>query len=305
MEKSGKIVPSKCVGYKLYEDGFKYTSRDTILYALGIGVSQDPMDQKDLAYTYENSEGFQTVPSFGTVLGKFDRLFEALLQTPGIPEFNPMMLLHGEQKIILHQPLKTDASVINSCRIKNVYDKRTGALIVLEINTTDAQTKELLCTNESSVFIRGLGNFGGDPGQSIRSTRPSTSPDLQIIVKTNENQAILYRLSGDFNPLHIDPDMSQLGGFERPILHGLCTFGIATHGIIKACLNGNSDQVHSISARFSSAVIPGDELRINVWKNHSSIIPFEVERVANGAKCLTNGVLTVRKTSLIPQQSRL
>nr|AZL94349.1 hydroxysteroid 17-beta dehydrogenase 4 [Nephromyces sp. MMRI] len=307
MEKPEKIIPSLCINYQLSENKKSYTCRDVILYAIGVGASQDPNDLLDLKYTYENHEDFSVIPSFSTVITDLFENFMTFTKCPGFPEFNPMMLLHGEHKIIIYKPLPTEAKVYQKCKIKSVEDKRKGALVILLTETFDEFDGSLLCINEASLFIRGLGGFDSKhslekPGdtqivdQNIKTiTNLKTPPDFVYIKTTALNEAIIYRLSGDLNPLHIDPEMAKLGGFEAPILHGLCTFGIATHGIVKLACNNQPNAIYSISARFTSPVIPGDTLKTEIWKfqnglENSPFLKFKTTNMSTNKICIENGI---------------
>nr|AZL94226.1 hydroxysteroid 17-beta dehydrogenase 4 [Cardiosporidium cionae]AZL94237.1 hydroxysteroid 17-beta dehydrogenase 4 [Cardiosporidium cionae] len=234
IDKPKKVIVSLCEGFVLGKSRKSYTQRDAILYAIGIGASQDPLDPLDLQYTYENSENFATVPSFASVFPSMDLMFEGLQRCPGLPEFNPMLLLHGEHKLTLHNPIPSEATVNQLATIKNVFDKTSGALVIVKIDSFDESSDALLCSNEASLFLRGIGGFGGTSMVALKSpVMPNRAPEYTFLKKTSANQAIIYRLSGDYNPLHIDPEVASLGGFSFPILHGLCFFGIAAHGSCK------------------------------------------------------------------------
>jgi len=187
---------------------FSYTERDCILYALGVGESfQDPLNDNSLKFTYENHPNFSALPTMG-VLFPFS-LMSQLSATPGLT-FNPMMLLHGEQYLELKRPIPTNGKISSTGKISGIYDKGKGAVVVMDTISKDEQGNEL-CYNQISVFIRGLGGFGGDRGPSSDPlTPPNRSPDAVAVEKTIPNQALLYRLSGDLNPLHADPSMAAI-----------------------------------------------------------------------------------------------
>ncbi|KEP59802.1 UNVERIFIED_CONTAM: MaoC family domain-containing protein [Hammondia hammondi] len=318
--KPEKVIRDKCIGHVLGENRTSYTTRDSIIYALGVGCSQDPLNDTDLPYTYERHEdGFRVIPSFATTFPSFELLLEGLQSCPGMPEFNPMMLLHGQQKVTLFRPLReTIPRLIHRSFISDVEDKKSGALVTVTSDSKCEETGVLFCRNECKLFIRGLGSFssaedakrGEDARSRDRRRKSSVSfqePPAKVVdVKTPENLALLYRLSGDTNPLHVDRQMAAMGGFKRPILHGLCTFGIATRVIIQSVLANQPERVAAVSGRFSAAVTPGDELRVQMWisaeegtpGNENTILFNVINRTRDDQVCLENGVLTVRSPGL-------
>lgn len=268
-----QVVPEQCRGFKIGGALTQsYTERDTILYALGVGTSRDPMDSKEIQFTYENAENFKVLPTFGVSIGSFNTLFEGLLNCPGLPEFNPMMLLHGEHKLELIKPFPAKQTVTINSEIIDVADKGKGALVTIASSISD-ETGSLIARNIAKLFIKGIGGFG-DKGklQDALPNPPTRPPCKTSIDQTLPNQAILYRLAGDTNPLHIDPQMSAMGGFDRPILHGLCSFGIAGKAILKEFCNYDVNQFKSISVRFTSHVFPGETLVTEMWKEGNKVI---------------------------------
>eukprot|EP00923_Selenidium_pygospionis_P056989 GHVN01099513.1.p1 GENE.GHVN01099513.1~~GHVN01099513.1.p1 ORF type:complete len:302 (+),score=47.69 GHVN01099513.1:183-1088(+) len=291
MSKPKAVIPDLCKNHPLFDNEVTFSSRDVILYALGIGVSMDPMDPQDLTFTYEMKDAFATIPSYASCITPIGPLIEGLNECPGLPDFNPMMLLHGEEKIELVKPVPTsteDSTV--RCRgfIRSVVDKGSGALV--NIGVEIVQDGEVVCVIDRAFFIRGLGGFGGPKDSATSHPTPKTPPHKTHIVKTSPNQALLYRLSGDFNPLHIDPAMSALGGFPRPILHGLCTFGIAVHGVVKQMAENDATQLASVQGRFSKPVIPGDVVRVEMWRREPNEVLFRVVNATKGGEvCVSNG----------------
>ena len=251
---------------------FEWTEKDVILYALGlgVGVGESPTDSAVLQYTYENYEtGLKVIPTFGVV-----PTFSCLTGAIGIPGFdvNPMMILHGEQYLeVLANEVPTRAQVINTARITQVYDKGKGALVIIEA-ITKTQAGEPIFRNEYSVFIRGEGGFGGESGPPPGNEPPARGPDAAVAHQTLPHQAILYRLSGDYNPLHIDPQMAAIAGFDRPILHGLCTFGSVARAVIQAMCNNDPRRFRSIKARFAAPVFPGETIVTDMWKESATEI---------------------------------
>eukprot|EP00916_Digyalum_oweni_P008185 GHVL01013762.1.p1 GENE.GHVL01013762.1~~GHVL01013762.1.p1 ORF type:complete len:299 (-),score=47.59 GHVL01013762.1:176-1072(-) len=296
MTKPLKIIVDKCRGYQFPITKRKYDQNDIILYALSIGVSRNPLDMNDLKYTYENSEDFGPVPSMAVCLPSMAGMFEGLIACPGMPEFNPMMLLHGEHKVKILKPLPTEATVRNEVTIKDVYDKTKAALVVVETKSFDDDKGDLLCVNEAQLFIRGIGNFGGPKGEKGAVHSSNRAPDSKYVFSSREDQALLYRLNGDVNPLHADPNMAAMGGFEKPILHGLCSLGSAVHGIVKNMCNNDPTQVESFECRFMSPVLPGQKVQTEMWNENGRII-FQVRNIDTDKIAIGNGALMLRSRS--------
>ncbi|ORY00487.1 NAD(P)-binding protein [Basidiobolus meristosporus CBS 931.73] len=266
---------------------FTYTERDVILYALGVGATR-----KDLPLVYENSADFMALPTFG-VIPSFVGM-ESIRYDEFIPSFNPMMLLHGEQYLKLKKPIPTSGTLTSKPRIIDILDKGKGVVVVFHVETVD-ETGDVVFENESSVFIRGVKGVGSkhakDRGAATASNEPpNRKPDVVIQEKTNESQAALYRLSGDLNPLHIDPEMSAIGGFDVPILHGLATFGIASKHIFKKYGNGKADAFKSVKARFAKHVFPGETLETQMWKEDNKVI-FRVRVVERDVIAISNAAV--------------
>ena len=245
---------------------FTYQERDLIIYALGIGFGRE-----DLEYVYEGSKDFKAFPSYGVILPS-NAGIEAFLSTKA----NFAMVVHGEQSLEIYRDLPRSATVSTTAVIEGIYDKGSGALIVIRFDSKDKNGNPL-CTNWMGAFVRGAGGFGGgaQPKKEIPAI-PQTSPDLAYTIETEPNQAALYRMSGDRNPLHIDPAVAKAVGFQEPILHGLCTYGIACRRFVKEVLQGDSRRLKSYSARFSSPVIPGELLQAKVWQARPDLYLMEV-----------------------------
>jgi acyl dehydratase len=262
---------------------FSYSERDLILYALGIGFTKD-----NLEYVYEGSKDFKAFPTYGVILPS-NAGAEAFLSTKA----NFAMVVHGEQTLRIHNPLPKGGAVQTTTTLEGVYDKGSGGLIVMRFDSRD-KTGNPVCTNWVSAFVRGAGGFGG-PAQPKKDLPPipSRSPDMVFDAQTGVNQAALYRMSGDRNPLHIDPAIARMVGFQEPILHGLCTYGVACRRFIQEVFKGDSGRVKSYSARFSSPVIPGEKLQIKAWQANPNLFLLEVFN-GKGEAVIRNGVIEAK-----------
>jgi len=238
-----------------------WNSKDALLYAVGIGAGQN-----DLPFTTENTREVQQVvfPTFAVVAGSGTT-------SPGksamaeIGTFNWAMLVHGSQAITLHRPIPIEAEATVQDKVVAMYDKGKAAVVVTEAETK-LKTGELLWTTRSSVFIRGEGGWDGERGPSgPQNEPPAKAPDHEVTLQTSPDQAFVYRLSGDRNPLHTDPSFAAIGGFDRPILHGLCSYGFTGRALLGALCNNDVTKFKHIEGRFSSPVMPGDALTVRMW----------------------------------------
>jgi len=277
----------KVLGTQLGGGVAEWDEDRVILYHVGIGAGVPPTDPNELQYTYEAQ--LKVLPSFG-VLPVFQTL-GGLIGVEGL-SFNPMMLLHGEQDIVLHQPLPTRAKVENSGKVVGVYDKTKGATIVIETETKDESGRPL-CTNYFTVFLRGEGGFGGDPGPQPANVAPDREPDVVVESPTLPQQAAIYRLSGDKNPLHIDPAMAALGGFDKPILHGLCSFGIVCKAAVDNALDGDVAKVGRYAARFSGVVFPGETIVTSMWREGETLL-LAAKTKERDTPVITNSAITIK-----------
>jgi 3-hydroxyacyl-CoA dehydrogenase/3a,7a,12a-trihydroxy-5b-cholest-24-enoyl-CoA hydratase len=262
------------LGYQFPETTSSYDERDLALYALGVGAAQDPLDTKELQYVYElHGDGFRPLPTYGVIpaLNIVLRLSSEGKQASGL-NYGLDRVLHGEQYTEILRPLPPKATLRHKGRIKDIFDKGKNALVITEVTSYDEQTGEPLVRNEITTFVRGAGGWGGERGPVTDITPPERAPDAVITEKTHENQALLYRLSGDWNPLHADPEFARNFGFQRPILHGLCTFGHVGRHVIKAFAGGDPRLLKSIRVRFAETVVPGETLRTEMWKDGERII---------------------------------
>ena len=267
-----------------------WTSKDCLLYAVGVGAGLE-----DLQFTTENTNGVtqQVLPTFACVASASERI-RSSSGSPfaNIGTFNPAMLVHGEQGITLHQPLPTDAEFVTTGKVTGVYDKGSGAVISSETVSTDKKSGEPLFTLRSSIFIRGEGGFGGERGPSTPKLDPGRPADHVVTYQTRPDQALTYRLSGDRNPLHSDPSFAAMGGFDRPILHGLCSFGFTGRALLASLCDNDASRFLAMDARFSKPVLPGDELTISIWVDGNEA-QFRTER-APGEVVIDNGVCSFK-----------
>lgn len=240
-----------------------WTSKDALLYAVGIGAGQD-----DLQFSTENTRDVQQVvyPTFAVVAGS-GSASAGRSSLSQIGSFNPALLVHGSQAITLHRPIPVEATAQAKDRVVAMYDKGKAAVVVVE-NEVTLDSGEALYTTRSAMFIRGEGGWGGDRGPSGPQNEPpaDVAPDHEVVMQTGPDQAFVYRLSGDRNPLHTDPSFAAMGGFDRPILHGLCTYGFTGRALLRALCDDDVTRFHHIEGRFSSPVLPGDALTVRVWR---------------------------------------
>ncbi len=276
---------------------FSYGDKEVMLYALGIGLGADPLDERELPFVYER--GLKVVPTAATVLasGAAARDGASVEAPPGhrVSDINYLMVVHGEQKIELHRPLPAAGAFTAASRTVGAYDKgrEKGAVVIQETVWTDA-AGEAVATLTGSMFARGDGGFGGpSEGAPAPHPTPTRAPDLSLDFATRRDQALLYRLNGDRNPLHADPEFARLAGFERPILHGLCTYGITCRAILAGITGFDPEPILSHQARFSAPVFPGDTLTVDLWRDGKEIA-FEARVTARGVTVIKNGLTVLR-----------
>lgn len=261
------IDPAKAIGADLGTTGFAWTSTDVLLYHLALGAGTDPLDEAELRYVLEDR--LWVLPTFGVVAPNF-RMFEPPAVTfPGI-DIDLAKVLHGTQSITVHRPIETSGEGVAKARVAEVWDKGKAAVIVQE-STVYSPAGDALWTTRTGIFARGEGNFGGERGPSARRPAPTSAPDAVVEVPTLPQQALLYRLCGDRNPLHADPAFAVTAGFDRPILHGLCTYGMVCKAVIDTMLDGDLSRVDTYAARFAGVVYPGETLRIHMWRTDDGI----------------------------------
>jgi len=267
-----------------------------MLYALGIGLGADPLDERELPFVYEKA--LKVVPTAATMLsigGSVSRLSPEVPEGLRLSTFDLVKLLHGEQAVVLHRPLPPSGTFTVTSRTVGAYDKGAGkgAVVVNESCWTDDEGVQV-ATLTSSVFARGDGGFGGP---SIRPpephVRPDRAPDLSVDISTRPDQALLYRLNGDYNPLHADPALASRAGFPKPILHGLCTYGLTCRAVLEAIVDYDSDAILSHQVRFSSPVFPGELVTVDFWRD-GSVISFEARVKERDVVVVRNGKTVLR-----------
>ncbi|KAA0931987.1 MaoC/PaaZ C-terminal domain-containing protein [Streptomyces apricus] len=252
--------------------GIAWGPEDVQLYHLGLGAGVPATDPDELRYTLESR--LHVLPSFATVAGAGSPGVISGLSMPGV-DVDLAHVLHGGQSVTLHRPIPVEGEAVATARIAAVYDKGKAAVLVLRTEVADGTGP--LWTCDAQIFVRGEGGFGGDRGPSTRAEPPAGAPHRTVERTVREDQALLYRLSGDLNPLHADPEFAKLAGFDRPILHGLCTYGMTLKAVVDTVLGGDVARVRSYAARFAGVVYPGETLRVRLWREEGRV------RVAVGA----------------------
>ena len=256
-------INPEAVGAKGAPSKRSWTSKDALLYAVGIGAGTD-----ELQYTTENTKNIdqKVFPTFAVIVGG-----------GGIPmrevgSFNPTLMVHGEQGIELLSEIPAEGEIESVGECTAIYDKGSAAVLEFTSESKNVATGEVLLRTRTSLFCRGEGGWGGDRGPSEKIQFPNRTSDQQVSYKTREDQALTYRLSGDRNPLHSDPSFAAMGGFEKPILHGLCTYGFTGRGLLNEICGGDAGRFKSMNARFSKPVFPGDTLTVSIWVDGSEAL---------------------------------
>src|ERR1700728_368891 len=241
---------------------FSWASSDVQLYHLGLGAGKDPMDPRELRYLVDDTP--QVLPTFGNVAATFNMTKAPTVQFPGI-DIELSKVLHASERVEVPAPLPASGSARAVTRFTDIWDKGKAAVIWSETSVT-APDGTLLWTQRRSIFARGEGGFGGERGPSSSAAAPDRAPDLEVDIPVLPQQALLYRLCGDRNPLHSDPEFAAAAGFPRPILHGLCTYGMTCKALVDAILDADAAAVASYGARFAGVAYPGETLKAAVWK---------------------------------------
>ncbi|MFH8367477.1 MaoC/PaaZ C-terminal domain-containing protein [Streptomyces sp. NPDC018031] len=241
--------------------------KDVQLYHLGIGAGVPATDPGELRYTLESR--LHVLPSFATVAGGGMAL-AAGLSAPGV-DVDLAAVLHGAQTVELHRPIPVHGKATQTSRVAAVHDKGAGKAAVIVLRSTTADADGPLWTCDTRIFVKGEGGFGGERGATERLPPPGREPDRTELRAVREDQALLYRLSGDWNPLHADPGFAALAGYDRPILHGLCSYGMVLKAVVDTLLDGEVARVRSYTARFAGVVFPGETLRIRMWRESGRV----------------------------------
>jgi acyl dehydratase len=264
------------------------TQKDTMLYALGIGLGADPLDEKQLRFVYEKD--LVALPTMAVVLAPTGFLWK----DPALG-IDWRKLLHGEQGFVLHKPVPAEGELVGRTRIAAVVDKGKdkGALVFVERTVSDAKTGETIATLNSTSFMRGDGGFGGPSGPTPEPhALPDRAPDTFFEQKTLPQAALIYRLSGDYNPLHAEPEVATHAGFRQPILHGLCSLGVAGHAVLATVCDYDPSKLKSLKLRFSSPVYPGETIRTEMWIDGKNV-SFRARVVERDVVVLNNGLVTI------------
>ena len=291
------IDPDAAVGAEVGTVSFSWTESDVLLYHLGIGAGSRPGDHVSpaaLRYT-QDGLGLQVLPSFGVVAPTFHATDPPPLDLPGC-DINLAQVVHGSQAVSVASPLPTAGSATVSTRITEIWDKGKAAVIWQE-GVATAESGEELWTTRSSIFVRGEGGWGGDRGSSDPVELPDRAPDLEATYAVTPQQALLYRLCGDRNPLHSDPDFAKAAGFPAPILHGLCSYGIVLRELTDGLLGGDATKVAAFGARFTGVIFPGETVRVRGWHEDGRIVGSATvvgDGDRDGAPVLGDVVLTAR-----------
>ncbi|WP_033296037.1 MaoC/PaaZ C-terminal domain-containing protein [Amycolatopsis jejuensis] len=282
------IDPAVAIGADLGEVRFAWTPSDVLLYHLAVGAGADPLN--DLRYTYERD--LRVLPTFAAVAINLRTFEPPSVKFPGV-DIDLAKVLHGKHEIELHRPIPVEGKAVAHTRIADVYDKGKAAVLVQETEVAD-ESGAPLWTARATIFARGEGGFGGERGPSDRIEWPAREPDAVLELPTLPQQALLYRLCGDRNPLHIDPDFAKAAGFERPILHGLCTYGMVARTVVDAFLDGDPGRVSAFGTKFAGVVFPGERLRVRVWREGGRLLVTTTAADRGDAPVLSDTVLEPR-----------
>ncbi|MCD2264315.1 MaoC family dehydratase N-terminal domain-containing protein [Dietzia aurantiaca] len=256
------------LGAELPSQEFSWTASDVALYALGVGAAGDPMDTTGLEYIHDTAP--KVLPSFATVAATMNVTEAPRVSFPGV-EIDLAKVVHGSQSVRLHRPIPADGTATTTTKIAEIQDKGSAAVIIQESETVSADG-EKLWTARSGIFARGEGGFGGERGTSEKVEYPEREADHTIEVATLPQQALIYRLCGDRNPLHSDPAFAEAAGFPRPILHGLCSYGLVLRAVVDEVLGGDVEKVRGYGVTFGGIFFPGETMRIRVWKEGTQLL---------------------------------
>lgn len=281
------VDPVQAKSAKMPETKGGWNQDNVILYHLGVGAGVPATDPNELSYTYEGN--LKVLPSYGVI--PVSGAFGGIAGLPGV-DINFALVLHGEQDLEIKKTIPTQAKVIHRSRVADIFDKGKAALIVLEVETSE-EGGDVLFVNRFSLFARGEGGFGGDAGPKAGNQAPARPPDYQKESVTLPQQALLYRLNGDKNPLHADPEFAKIGGFDKPILHGLCSYGIVCKAVVDTVFGGDTTKVGRYQARFAGVVFPGETIVTSMWKEGDKIL-IEAKAKERDTVAISNAAITIR-----------
>ena len=273
-----RVGIAQAAGIELSPTAFEYNDRDVMLYAVGVGATE-------LEFVFERN--LKVLPTFAVIPA-----FPGLMGLTQAVEINPVMILHGEQSIKLNKPIPVKGKLTTSGKVTGVYDKGKGALVVIESETKDEQG-DTLFVNTASIYVRGAGGFGGERGPEAGNKAPDRAPDKTVEMQTLPTQAMIYRLSGDRNPLHIDPAFAKMAGYDTPILHGLCTLGHAGRAVLGTYCDNDPARMTGLEVRFSGVVFPGDSIITEMWDEGGGRIVLQA-KTQRGDVVISNASATVK-----------
>ncbi|XP_073152968.1 enoyl-CoA hydratase 2, peroxisomal [Henckelia pumila] len=305
MAEKSEFDPQRIISFEFPQSTFTYTERDAALYALGVGAcSKDAVDDKELKYVYhqDGQQSIEVLPTFSTLFSF--GLQSRIAQIPGL-QFDERLLLHGQQYIEIYKPLPSHGCLLNKISVAGLHDKGKAAVLEVEILSYEKESSELLCMNRMAVYLRGAGGFSKSSqpysfikypsSQNLAYKIPETQPFAVFEECTQPSQALLYRLSGDYNPLHSDPMVAEIAGFSRPILHGLCSLGFAVRAVIKCICRGDQNMIKNISGKFLLHVYPGETLVTEMWLDGLRVL-YQV-KVRERNKAVLSGVVSLTRLS--------
>lgn len=280
VEKSDKLIPSKVIGFKSPLFNWNIKPDETMLYALSLGFNENPLESKHFKFTYELADDFSVFPTYPSVI-PVNNIIDIFSTCPAIPEFNFMTLLHGEEWLEIVKPLPTSGDLVYQMEFVDLEDKGKGTVFCISGKIMDKSDNSVYAIVYANIFVRGVKGEGAKSNgilkANVLSKVPTEIPFKEVTAKTSPSQAFFYRLGGnDKNPLHVDPQMSSMGGFEKPILHGLCFFGITAKAAYENFCDDKIENLLSYKARFTSFVIPGETLLIKFWKKGSNSVIVSV-----------------------------
>lgn len=298
-DSSSLIDPELVISHKFPETTYTYTERDAALYALGVGAcGRDALDKYELKYVYheDGQQSIQVLPTLGVLFAV--GFLSHLSHVPGL-QHDPRLLLHGQQYIEIYKPFPSSGCMQNKASISRLHDKGKAAILEVEVISYEKESSEPICLNRMTVYLRGAGGFSKSShpysysktsaSQNLAAKIPNRQPFAVYEECTQPSQALLYRLSGDYNPLHSDPKVAEIAGFSRPIQHGLCTMGFAVRAIIKCICGGDPNMIKNISGRFLLHVYPGETLIMEMWLEGLRVV-YQV-KVKERNKAVLSGVI--------------